>query len=306
MHKDEKFFDTGFRILEVLRQLLNNNLSKTELMKIIDESLSKSNIYSFEAFIKYFNTLNLLGLDVEKVEGVYLLKSALYGINLTKAEKDLFFEIIQNVSVLNNDSSERAVKNLACKFAKYILAEDITQEKICKVFEESEEKKSLSVNNTVISYLKELIKDNMQLKVEYFSKNKVKKSLIVELKEIREKNNRVYIKCYIPKMARNKNICIEDVISLEKTPNKSANNTVKNAVIFKVYGRLASLYKVKPSEKVLSFDKDCLTISNTDEDRDILLKRLLKYGENCAIVSPTEVKDEFLLMVNEIIAKLEA
>ena len=118
MHKDEKFFDTGFRILEVLRQLLNNNLSKTELMKIIDESLSKSNIYSFEAFIKYFNTLNLLGLDVEKVEGVYLLKSALYGINLTKAEKDLFF-----VESLQSRSSylPHSISGLPKTTAKYFL-----------------------------------------------------------------------------------------------------------------------------------------------------------------------------------------
>lgn len=305
MNKEEKFFDTGFRILEVLKQLSNKNLSKVDLMKIIDDSSSKSSVYSLEAFIKYFNTLNMLGLNVEKYDGVYSLKNALYYANLTKAEKELLLEIFQNIGVLNNDKFENDVKNLSHKLSKYIFSDEVTEEKLDKLYEEANAQKSLSVNNNVISSLKELIKDNMQTKIEYFSKNKVKKTLIVELKEIREKNNNVFIKCYVPAMARNKNICVESLVSLAPMPSKSSNNTIKNTVIFKLYGRLASLYKLKQSEKVISFEKNCLTVSNAEEDKDILMKRLLKYGENCVIDSPKELKEEFLSMVDEIIAKLE-
>lgn len=305
MNKEEKFFDTGFRILEVLKQLSNKNLSKVDLMKIIDDSSSKSSVYSLEAFIKYFNTLNMLGLTVEKYDGVYSLKNALYYVNLTKAEKELLLEIFQNIGVLNNDKFENDVKNLSHKLSKYIFSDEVTEEKLDKLYEEANAQKSLSVNNNVISSLKELIKDNMQTKIEYFSKNKVKKTLIVELKEIREKNNNVFIKCYVPAMARNKNICVESLVSLAPMPSKSSNNTIKNTVIFKLYGRLASLYKLKQSEKVISFEKNCLTVSNAEEDKDILMKRLLKYGENCVIDSPKELKEEFLSMVDEMIAKLE-
>ena len=79
-----------------------------------------------------------------------------------------------------------------------------------------------------------------------------------------------------------------------------------NSIVFEVYGRLAALYKLKPSEKVLDFSNNHLTISNTEEDKDALLLRLLKYGENCKIIRPKAVQEEFIKLTNEILKKLEA
>ena len=85
-------FDTAFRILETLKLLSNENLSKPALIKKLSEG-DKTNIYTYEAFIKYFNTLNLLGLLVEKDRIEYSLKNAI----LNKLIK--FFFIIHHFKI---------------------------------------------------------------------------------------------------------------------------------------------------------------------------------------------------------------
>lgn len=305
MNKEDKIFDTAFRILEILKYLLKENLSKSDLIKKLSNQEKMSNVYSFEAFIKYFNTMNYVGLNIEKDKNFYRLKKALYGIKLKKEEKDLLLEIIENLHLLNNDRSEDVIKDVFIKLVKYIDDENFDEELVKKIFEKSKEKSALSLNNNLIASLKQIINDNPQVKLEYLSKNKSVNALVVELKEIKEKNNNVFIKCFVPSIGRNKNICVESIISISNIPSQKKLNSMKQAVIFEVYGRLSALYKLKPSEKVINFQKNCLTISNLEEDRDILMRRLLKYGENCKIIGPEDFKEEFLLMVDNILSKLE-
>lgn len=305
MHKEEKIFDTGFRILEVLKLLLNENLTKVDLIKKLSFNDKTNNVYSFEAFIKYFNTLNFMGLKIEKDKNLYILQNALNSVELTSEEKALLIEIIENIDILHNEEKEDIIKNAFCKLSKYINDEKINETALYEIYEKNTQKSNLSVNSNVIASFKSIIKDNQPIKINYLNKNKSIKSIVVEIKEICEKNSNVFIKCFVPTIGRNKNICVESIISVEHIPSMRTQGFVKEPVIFEVYDRLVSLYKLKPSEKVINFQKNCLTISNLEEDKDSLLRRLLKYGENCKIVSPVAVKEEFLSMVDNIMAKLE-
>ena len=304
MNKDEKIFDTAFRILEMLKLLSNKNLSKTDLINKLSSD-DKNNVYSFEAFIKYFNTLNLIGLSVEKDNAEYALKNTLCNISLKKEEKNLLLEIFKNIDVLHNSVQEEQVQNFSYNLAKYLNDNQIDEDFLANLYACEKKKSKLSVNSNVLEYFKKVIKDKNQLKINYFSKNNVEKSIIAEIKEVKEKNETVFIKCYVSSMGRNKNICVDSILAIDSSPRCISEQSIKTAVTFEVYGRLASLYKLKPSEKVISFKKDSLTISNSEEDKDVLIRRLLKYGENCKIVSPQSVKDEFVSLVDEMIARLE-
>ena len=107
-------------------------------------------------------------------------------------------------------------------------------------------------------------------------------------------------------LGRNKKININSIKSLNQLPQKISGVCYLNSIVFEVYGRLASLYRLKPSEKVIDFSNNHLTISNTEEDKDSLLLRLLKYGENCKIIRPKSLQKEFINLTNDILKNLEA
>ena len=74
-------------------------------------------------------------------------------------------------------------------------------------------------------------------------------------------------------------------------------------VVFKIKGDLISRYTLREHETEIGRHiPEYITISNTGEDKKELLSRLLRYDKLCEIVSPQHYRDEFKLMLNDMLA----
>lgn len=304
MNKPEKKHDTGLRILEVLKILLEKNLSKTELIEKLKENDLVENVYSQEAFLKYFNTFELSGLKLNRFQGKYSLNNALLKINLSKKEQEMLILLINSITKLNNKSEEEIMKNFFLKIDKYVDI-DLNNE-LNNIANKETSIQNSNIRNNVIETLKHLIYEEQKVNITYKKTDNTEETDTFELKEIIEKDNCIYIVCYSPLLGRNKKININSIKSLNQLPQKISGVCYLNSIVFEVYGRLASLYRLKPSEKVIDFSNNHLTISNTEEDKDSLLLRLLKYGENCKIIRPKSLQEEFINLTNDILKNLEA
>lgn len=304
MKKPEKNHDTGLRILEVLKILLEKNLSKIELIEKLKENDSVENVYSQEAFLKYFNTFKLSGLKLNKFQGKYSLNNALLKTNLSKKEQEMLIFLINSITKLNNKSEEEIMKNFFLKIDKYVDI-DLNNE-LNNIANKETSIQNSNIRNNIIATLKNLIYEEQRVNITYKKKDNTEETDTFELKEIIEKDNCIYIVCYSPLLGRNRKININSIKSLNQLPQKISGVCYLNSIVFEVYGRLASLYRLKPSEKVIDFSNNHLTISNTEEDKDSLLLRLLKYGENCKILRPKSLQEEFINLTNDILKNLEA
>ena len=304
MKKPEKNHDTGLRILEILKILLERNLSKTELIEKLKENDSVENVYSQEAFLKYFNTFELSGLKLNRFQGKYSLNNALLKTNLSKKEQEMLILLINSITKLNNKSEEEIMKNFFLKIDKYVDI-DLNNE-LNNIANKETSIQNLNIRNNVIETLKHLIYEEQKVNITYKKTDNTEETDTFELKEIIENDNCIYVVCYSPLLGRNKKININSIKSLNQLPQKISGVCYLNSIVFEVYGRLASLYRLKPSEKVIDFSNNHLTISNTEEDKDSLLLRLLKYGENCKIIRPKSLQEEFINLTNDILKNLEA
>lgn len=304
MKKPEKNHDTGLRILEVLKILLEKNLSKIELIEKLKENDSVENVYSQEAFLKYFNTFELSGLKLNRFQGKYSLNNALLKTNLSKKEQEMLIFLINSITKLNNKSEEEIMKNFFLKIDKYVDI-DLNNE-LNNIANKETSIQNSNIRNNIIATLKNLIYEEQRVNITYKKKDNTEETDTFELKEIIEKDNCIYIVCYSPLLGRNRKININSIKSLNQLPQKISGVCYLNSIVFEVYGRLASLYRLKPSEKVIDFSNNHLTISNTEEDKDSLLLRLLKYGENCKIIRPKSLQEEFINLTNDILKNLEA
>ena len=304
MNKPEKNHDTGLRILEVLKILLEKNLSKTELIEKLKENDLVENVYSQEAFLKYFNTFELSGLKLNRFQGKYSLNNALLKINLSKKEQEMLILLINSITKLNNKSEEEIMRNFFLKINKYIDI-DLNNE-LDNIINKETSIQNSNIRNNIIETLKHLIYEEQKVNITYKKTDNTEETDTFELKEIIEKDNCIYVVCYSPLLGRNRKININSIKSLNQLPQKISGVCYLNSIVFEVYGRLASLYRLKPSEKVIDFSNNHLTISNTEEDKDSLLLRLLKYGENCKIIRPKSLQEEFINLTNDILKNLEA
>ena len=304
MKKPEKNHDTGLRILEVLKILLEKNLSKIELIEKLKENDSVENVYSQEAFLKYFNTFELSGLKLNRFQGKYSLNNALLKTNLSKKEQEMLILLINSITKLNNKSEEEIIKNFFLKIDKYVDI-DLNNE-LNNIANKETLIQNSNIRNNIIATLKNLIYEVQRVNITYKKKDNTEETDTFELKEIIEKDNCMYVVCYSPSLGHNKRININYIKSLNQLPQKISGVCYMNSIVFEVYGRLASLYRLKQSERVIDFSNNHLTISNTEEDKDSLLLRLLKYGENCKIIRPKSLQEEFINLTNDILKNLEA
>lgn len=304
MKKSDKNFDAGLRILEVLKVLLNENLKKVEVIEKLKNNNLIETVYTQEAFVKYFNTLEALGFELERAKNKYILLNALYSIDITKKERELLEQIILKNKSLYESKNLKDLKTAMSKINKYLEPKFSRDElssmfDICVMHENNDfrDKLLLSIGNMII--------DNQQVMLKYWRTKNQMEELKVELKDIVEKNNSIFVYCYCPTLGRNKNINLNSIVELKQLPNKSQNISCLNSVVFELHGRLMRAYKLKPSEKVINFNQNYITVSNSEDDKDILLRRLLKYGESCKIVSPKSLKAEMLELTNEMLKNLE-
>lgn len=304
MVRPEQSHDTGLRILEVLKVLMEENLTTNELIERLRVNYNFEGVYSQEVFHKYFNTFDMLGLKIKRQGNKYSLSNSIFKVDLSKKEEKALINLVKSIKKLNDKSLEEIICKLIYKIDKCV---DVD---LNAVLNKTLEDEKLLYNNNIkqndILTLKNMLYEEQSVCIEYRRKSNVIEKIVVELKEIIEKDNKKYVLCYNPSIGRNKRICIDSIISVKQLPKKVSGVCFLNSVVFEVYGRLASLYKLKPSEKVIDFSNNHLTISNTEEDKDTLLLRLLKYGENCKIVRPKSMQEDFINLTNEILKNLEA
>lgn len=302
--KPDKNYDTGLRILEVLKILLENDMSKSDLIAKLQDNPLFENVYTPEAFIKYFNTLEVLGFKIEKYKNVYRLKNSFSDIKLTDEELKVYVNLIRYLKKLHNKNIENSLREIFYKTVKYFNEEQ--QSTILNAINEKEIP-SFSKTDNLTDYLESLMYDNMKISVTYIKNNLNQDTVKVELKEILEKKDDIILVCYDDIKRKNKKIPVSSIVSIKQLPQRAKNQEYLNTVIFRLYGRLTSAYKLKKSEKLIDFDISAgyVTISNSEEDKDALIKRLLKYGENCRIIKPQHVIDDFIFLTDNIIKNLE-
>ena len=301
MTSNDKTYDTALRLLEILKILLEEDISKKDIMEKLKINDSFERVYTTEAFIKYFNTLKIAGFIIEKNKNIYKLKNAFFSIDLTKDEVKLFCRLIQNTGKLHDENKEKTIKFSVNKIIKFI--DKDYQEEI--IAETQKNHNQLTNKDNIILRFENLKKDNQQVIITYYKKSNEICTITGEIKEVTEKNNSVQIVCYDPIKVRSKRINTNSIINVQQLPSKIRNSFLKDSVTFELYGRLANLYKLKPNEKMVNMYTDYIIVENHDEDRDVLIRRLLKYGENCKIVKPENFKKEFLEMTDEILKKLQ-
>lgn len=300
MNKSEKSHDTGLRIIEVLKILLESDCNKQTIIEKLKSNGEISNAYTNEAYLKYFNTFEVLGLNIEKKNNEYCLKNALIGVDLTLNEEKLLIKLIKSISKLNNKNKEEILKKFISRLGKYV---NLNLKDELKQIENKSYSDTLKVN--MVNTLKQLLEDKSEVTITYKKRNGKEETIDAAIKKIMEEKGNYYVMCYNPSMLRNKRICVSSVMSVKRRPRLASDVESKSSVIYEVYGRLSKSYKIKSWETLNDFGEGYLRITNTKEDFDTLLHRLLKYGENCKIVQPANVINEFLSLTDDILNNLE-
>ena len=291
----KKTNDTSIRVLELLKYMIMNDVDLSDMKCDIPEF---TNVMP-ETYLKYFATIDYAGLTVKKKDKKYTLCSFPKKINLSEddlnifrkmcfyfkyccseKETNSFIKFFRLISKSLKDDDRKIFDNILEKFTEESLVKSEIQEK-CRIYEN-------------------YISSGQRLKITY-----KEQSLICEPKTIDILNGKIYLNVYDFKNGIYNKILTDLITSVEVMPTRATLSCMNETAVFTVYNRLVENYRLRENEFIQSFDENSKTIVVKNFDREELLKRLLKYGENCKITAPKNLRKDFLCLLYDIRQKIK-
>ena len=298
--KNKKIADSGLRILEVLKALSKSPLSIDEMLKLIADNEEIETVYTRETFNKYINTLKLAGFEIHKIDNRYVMTNTLNLINLSN-ENLRVFKFLRKYAekIYLNETNEDVI-------GFFDIVEKSLDEDTTKRFLKN--KRSIGLKNFELKIPSEVVK-----KYENYCSDKQKLNLVVlendeekeykiDPRKIKYEKEFVYLLGYDYINDEFKKFKIKDIKKCKQLPQKSPENKSSKFITLRMKDRLAKSYVLKENEKVIKSDNsDELLIANTNEDVNSLISRILRYGENCEILYPKSVRENFKTSIDKIL-----
>lgn len=293
MNKYKKVCDTSIRVLETLKLLSNDAASVQDIIRHFEKIDPNNRIYTNEVILKYINTLKVFGFRFAKEKDKYILLNTISQFNFN--EKDL--NALRIMEKFGESLPEEKIKS---ELNQYM-------QELEKRFDDNTRLLAHSINRPdfiplINDYSKysEQIKtyekyclDEQRLKITYKNQNEQEISMMVEPNEIKYFENKVFLSVYNPSTAEISDININSIVEIAQLPLKSNPTNIYSSVTFRLKDRLAKAYKLHEGEELLKLESNGNTIIlNKKEDRTLLLKRLMRYGEYCEVISPKSLREQ--------------
>lgn len=302
MKRPKKNSDTSIRVLETLKFLVKNKASIQNIINHFEKIDPNNRTYTSEVILKYINTLKVFGYKFVKEKDKYVLLNFPNKINFTKEELETIYALEKIASAFPEEKIKEDMtvflQNLERRFTENtnLLASKLDKPS-CITLNFSYEKYAKKIKN----YEKYCI-EGQKLKITYKMLCEEETSIIAEPKEIKYKRDEVYLSVYNALTAQIQDLNFNNIIEIKQLPTKVNETNILSTTTFKIKNDLARSYKLYEGEKLLQMESDgSKIILNQKEDKRFLLKRLMRYGSNCEVMSPKSLRLEMAEIINNTI-----
>jgi len=297
--KNKKISSTAYRVLLLLKLLNEKNLGIEELNTILSQDINISRTFSNEVILKYISTLRLAGYKITKpcTANNYTYRLIKAPIRLKLSKDELYSLVLIDIFMSNmhqkviQDARNKIYENIS----RFLSDDDIL------LFNQM--KKSFKNTNSLntkfqkyaplMSQFEQYCIDEQKITVKYKYPFENEIHMTLEPKYLEYMGGDVYICGYDPIIGERQLINIDYIIEMKQLPVKSSSNYILSPVIFKLRERLAQTYELHENEKITEVDSDAGTITVTAyaDYKNILIHRLLKYGDLCEVLYPKAFRE---------------
>lgn len=294
MYKEqENTLITGYRIISLLQLFLNKKgVSINRALESLQNNPITSQINCNKVILKYINTLKAAGYIIEKISENYTLKS----IPTRPHFEDKDIQALANIFLNSNNVLTEITKKPNLEKLKLLLSE----EKIDTIQEILN--KELATNMTyheqvTLEECETICADMQRIEVLYFNGNETE-NIIAEPQCCVHRKGFVYLNVFDIKNIEMRLLNIKLIKDIRQLPIKSKYKYNDHKVKIKLKGKLAKSYTLRKKEMITEKDIDYITVATSYKDKTRFIKRILRYGNSCEIISPQKLRRE----INEYIS----
>lgn len=287
---------SSHRTIKILKLLSEKPMSMNE---IFNEFSDEDDFISKETISKYFSTLRQLGVVIQKNKNKFFLKYPICSINFSNQELSVLADFEKMAHDLCSSDDYKVFKSIYEKIF------NLTNNECSNAYDDI--KKSTFMCNGA-SLISQKHKEKIEKLADYLSfgsrKIKIKydnTSYQIIPKYIKYMKSNVYLYAYDNISKVNKLFVIDKIEDISLMPQMAAGSEFAYATTFKIYKRLKFAYYPREGEIVEDFS-DYQIVTNKDEDKDSLFRRLLRYVDLCEIIYPASDREKFKKLIDNMLA----
>lgn len=295
----EKYNDSVLKMFRLLKLLSNGEVPFADVINIFADEVDGVKSNSHVVLNKYLNTLRIFGIVVKKKKNIYYLINTPFSMEFDEDDLKSILLLKSSMELLpegkSKESFNKFINDLEIRFSKNTkhLLHTITSEAnfdLSFYFSKFKEQ---------INECEKLCQEKQKLELVYISDDE-EITIICSPKEVKYQNKKVCFSVYNQLSRQIFDIPIDNIKCIRQLPTISSTPEISMTVVYKLKGRLAQSYKMREWEYSKGYDdKGNLTIVNTNEDFDVLVARLMKYADNCVIISPRFLKERMISLINK-------
>lgn len=300
MKNNKKLNEGCLKIFQLLELLYEDKADYDSVISIFKDEFADQSTNNIQVILnKNMNALKVFGIKVIKENNKYKMLSSLYSMPFT-------LDDLKAISIITNSIKEFPDEEIDKNILSFI---NNIQFRMGN--EDKNTLNNLSQNrNYDFSFYYSNIKDQVEqcrkickegfiINVFYISKGQ-EISCKCTPQEVLYDTKNAYLKVYDTISRQNLEIPVTNILSIAKLPQIAKKVEMTTTVVYKLKNRLAQTYKLKETETSEGLNANGeLIVINKGEPFDKLLQRLMRYSYNCEIVSPKNLREEMIKLINE-------
>ncbi len=302
----EKCNESCIKMFEFIRRLYMGEVEFQWVLEHFSDGKYDGTSNTHVTLNKYLNALKIFGIKVKKINNKYRMLSPLYKIDWELKDLKSINNLKKACEALpdgkNKTSCEEFIKELEIRYDES--AQSLSQ------IENNTQSLNLSFyHSEMIEQVKlceKYCQDQFKLELIYTDDKGEEINLLASPLETIYKKRRVCLKVIGNNGSRVYEIPIDNIKSVKQLPSSVNGNSVPTTIVYKIKNRLAKNYRLRDWERLEVINSDgSHIIVNKDEDFNLLLNRLMRYGTECEIVSPKFIKDEMIDLINKTLSNYQ-
>ncbi len=276
----QKINNSSVQVLKTLKVLMQGEYSMKELISLLNET-EKEPIFNNSVISKYINTCRYCGIDIQKINNKYYLATLPFGLKLNQIEVDLL-KALQGY--IKDEMSVKCSKQV-----------DSFMEKI----DHYSNKEILAVNKNQINMTVELFERAISRKSKIkliFKTGAVLEGIPVK---VTYEKGKIYFIVYNKKSRTIESSRLSGIEILDQRYIEPFNG--EQVVVFKLRDGLAKRYEARCNEYIEQNNDGSITVTNRNENKDMLFSRLLRYDNKCEIIRPKAYREEMKNIIDDML-----
>ena len=252
---------------------------------------------------KYLNALKIFGVKVKKIHGKYHMFSSIYKLKFNLDDLKSI-DALKDADKMLPDGKTK--KNFEEFLHKLEMRYDETAQSIEQISDNTQNLHLSFYHSEMVEQVKQCQKycqDKLKLELIFTNEKGEELNLICSPLEQTYVKRKICLKVMGNSGNRVYEIPIENIKSVKQLPVASSPASIPTTVVFKIKDRLAKNYKLREWERLDKIEADgSHIIVNKNEDLELLLQRIMRYGSECKICSPKFLREEMVERINKTLA----